>query len=87
MLSDGDGYFVHKDGMLLGIGRVWDDTIKWVASLQKGCGKSVVLALAQTLFCDTVSLEVASTNTKAVSLYKSLGFVPVAELSKWYKIY
>lgn len=87
MLQDGDGYFVHRNGSLIGIGRTSGDTVKWIASLEKGCGRSVLLALAQTLFTDTVALEVASTNTKAVRLYESLGFVPVAELSRWYKIY
>lgn len=87
MLQEGDGYFVHRNGCLIGIGRVSGDTVKWVASLEKGSGKSILLALAQTLYSDTVALEVASTNTKAMLLYESLGFVTVGELSVWYKIY
>ena len=35
---------------------------------------------------DTVSLTVASTNTKAVMLYKELGFIPTGVVSVWYAV-
>lgn len=87
MLSEGDGYFVHKDGRSIGIGRASGTLIRWVAAVEQGCGRDVVLALAHALFCETVTLEVASTNDKAMKLYMDIGFVPTAEISRWYKIY
>lgn len=87
MLSDGDGYFVHKDGQLLGIGRVTDGTLAVVASCCPGGGRSVVCALAHGLCGDAVSLEVALENEKAVALYQTLGFTTVKEIARWYQIF
>ena len=86
MLSGGEGYFVHKDGKLLGIGRVIDGTLAAVVSCSPGGGSAVVCALARALCGETVSLEVASENQKAMALYGRLGFVAVKELSKWYQV-
>lgn len=84
MLEQGNSYFVHRNGTLLGIGKASGDKIEAVASLQKGAGRDVVLALCSLLTGDTVSLEVAANNEKAVSLYESLGFTATRELSRWY---
>lgn len=86
MLKNGDGYFVHRGKTLLGIGRASGDTIEWVAAVQPGAGRDVVLALAHALTEETLTLTVASTNRKAVGLYESLGFVTTAELSRWYRL-
>ena len=86
MLQKGDGYFVHRDGQLLGIGRVFGDTLDWVASVSPGAGAEVVKALAQVAAEPMLRLTVASTNEKAVRLYENLGFVKSLELSKWYQI-
>lgn len=87
MLKAGDGYFVHRDGKLLGIGRVSGGKLLFLAAFEKGAGADVVKALCHAITEDTVSLEVASANQKAVSLYESLGFIPAKELSRWYKIF
>jgi ribosomal protein S18 acetylase RimI-like enzyme len=47
----------------------------------------VVRALAHALSSDTVTIEVASTNTRAISLYERIGFVKTKELSRWYQIF
>lgn len=86
MLKEGDGYFVHRDGMLLGIGRVTGEEIRFVASVQPGAGADVVRALAHAVTGETIMLEVASTNQKALDLYTRLGFIKTVELSRWYKI-
>lgn len=86
MLAAGDGYFIHRDGKLLGIGRAAGDTIDWVASVQPGAGRDVVAALNHGVMADAVKLTVASANTKAVALYESLGFVKTRELSRWYRV-
>ena len=87
LLKRGDGYFVHKDGTLLGIGIASDDRIACVASVVPGGGREVVSALKNALICDRVLLEVASTNQKAINLYESIGFIKTAEVSRWYKIF
>ena len=86
LLKTAGAYFIHRDGNLIGIGMVADDRIECVASCVQGGGRDVVLALMHILMCDRVTLDVASTNDKAIRLYESLGFVPVTEVSRWYKI-
>ncbi len=86
MLTRGDGYFVHRGETLLGIGRVYDGYILWLAAVQKGAGADVVKALATALHTDTVKLGVATANQKANKLYLQLGFLPVEEKSRWYQI-
>ena len=87
MLEAGNGYFVHRNGKLLGIGMASGDKIDAVISCIPGCGKDVVLALNHALCGDSVQLEVASTNKRAIRLYEKLGFLTVNEISCWYKIF
>ncbi len=87
LLKSGDGYFVHKNGELIGIGKASDGMIHALASLKPGMGETVVLALAEVLQEDTVSLMVAEQNEKAVRLYQRMGFVTLGVVSKWYQIF
>ena len=57
-----------------------------VISEVPGVGKDVLIALCRALTEDTVTLQVASTNQKALRLYDKMGFVKVAELSTWYRV-
>lgn len=86
LLTKGDGYFIHRGGELLGIGRASGCAIDWVASASPGGGRDVVCALAHALTEDTAVLTVASENKKAVKLYEGLGFVRCRELSRWYTV-
>lgn len=86
MLKKGDGYFIHRGEILLGIGRASGDVIDWVASTQPGAGADVVAALAHAVTEDTVSLTAASTNEKALRLYEKLGFMKTEEISRWYAL-
>ena len=86
LLRDGDGYFIHKDDLLLGIGKASFDTISWVASVAPDAGEHVVKALCHALSTDVVYMEVATANTKAMLLYERLGFFSVEELSRWYTV-
>lgn len=86
MLADKSGYFVHRNGELLGIGTVCGNTISVVASVQKGAGQAVVKALLSAVSEDTAVIEVASDNIKAISLYSSLGFMATGIVNTWYKI-
>lgn len=86
MLSRGDGYFIHRDKVLLGVGRASGSMIDWVASVVPGGGRDVVCALANAVSDDVVTLTVASANEKAIRLYEGLGFVRSRELSRWYRV-
>ena len=86
LLKKGAAYYVYKEGTVIGIGSVSEGRIDSVVSLQKGCGKDVLLALNRVLSGACVSVEVASVNTKAVALYQRLEFVTVQVISIWYKI-
>ena len=86
MLKTGEGYFVHRGEELLGIGRVAGGEIRFLAACVPGAGADVVKALANAVTEDTVTVEVASTNEKAVKLYERLGFMKISELSRWYRV-
>ena len=86
MLETGEGYFVHRDGQLLGLGRVLGGEIRFLAALQPGAGADVVRALVHAVTENTVTVEVASANEKAVKFYERLGFVKIAEISRWYRV-
>ena len=86
MLERGDGYFVHCDGQLLGIGIAASNKIQAIVSVQPGVGKEVLLALTHALSGEMIELEVASANERAIKLYEQLGFMRVAELSRWYRL-
>lgn len=87
MLRQGDGYFVHREGTLLGFGRIAEGEILFLASVYPQAGKDVVRALADATCLDQVQVEVASANVKAVSLYESLGFMKSALISRWFCVY
>lgn len=82
----GSGYFVYKEDTLIGIGKLGEDSIEAVASLQPGAGAEVVSALVKCLTTQKVTLEVAAENTRAVALYERLGFTLVSVLSRWHHI-
>lgn len=86
LLKAGDGYFIHREGKLLGIGKAAGDYIDTVIAVEPGMGETVMLALSSILTGDTVRLTVASENKRAVRLYQRMGFVATKELSRWYKI-
>ena len=86
MLSRGDGYFVRREGETLGILMASNGELQALASCVPGGGTECLRALTQTFPRETIQLEVASTNHKAISLYKSLGFAEIGVVSTWYKI-
>ena len=86
LLKSGDGYFVHRDGQLLGIGKAAGDFIEAVISVKPGAGETVVRALATLLTGETVRLMVAVANERAVKLYERMGFLKTKELSRWYRV-
>ena len=86
MLTSGEGYFVKQAGSPVAILMATEGKLSAVASVVPGGGRTALLALKKTFGWEWVSLEVASTNLRAISLYKSLGFTQNQVVSQWYKI-
>lgn len=86
ILESGGAYFVHRDGGLLGIGWLDDCRLLAMASVQKGAGETVMHTLMSLVEGDPMTLEVASTNERAIRLYEKLGFVKTAERTRWYRV-
>lgn len=79
-------FFIHDSGALLGIGWLEGEELLAVAAVVRGAGERVLRTLLTAAAEDRVTLEVASTNTRAIALYERLGFVKVGERSRWYII-
>lgn len=86
IVESGGAYFVHADGELLGIGWLEDTKLLAVASVQRGAGERVMHTLMSLIEGSDMTLEVASTNERAIRLYETLGFLKTAELSRWYHV-
>lgn len=86
ILQSGGAYFVHHSGELLGAGWIAGGEILLVASVKPGAGERVMHTLMSLVPGETLSLEVVSTNERAIRLYEKLGFVKTAELRRWYLV-
>lgn len=86
-LESGSCYFIEKDGVQIGIGMINENRIEAVASVSKGAGRDVLLALCNGLHTDVIELSVAEGNEKAVRLYETVGFGVKGVLETWYKIF
>ena len=86
LLDQGGGYFVHRDGALLGIGQVNGDTLLSLVSCRRGAGRDVAAALISVMQGETVELQVAESNLRARALYEKLGFLTVGAGECWWEI-
>lgn len=86
ILESGGAYFVHDDGKLLGIGWLEDCRLLAVAAVEKGTGERVMHSLMSLVEGASMTLEVASTNERAIRLYEKLGFLKTAEVSRWHRV-
>ena len=73
-------------GKLLGIGWLEGSKVLAVAATEKGMGETVMHTLLSVTEEETVTLEVASTNERAISLYQKLGFLTTAEKTRWHRV-
>lgn len=87
ILESGGAYFIHSDGKLLGLGWMEDTALLSVAAAEPGAGEKVMHSLMSLVEGATVTLEVASTNTRAIRLYEKLGFLKTREVSRWYRVF
>lgn len=86
ILLSGGAYFIHHEGALLGIGWMDDTKLLAIAAVKPGAGERVAHTLMSMVEGATMTLEVASTNEKAIRLYEKLGFLKVKEITKWYEV-
>ncbi len=86
ILGSGGAYFVHENGILLGIGWLEEDKLSAIAALKPGAGERVCKAMQSLIPQQQITLEVASANEKAIRLYEHLGFLKTQELSRWYRV-
>ncbi len=85
ILEGGGAYFVHREGKKLGIGWLNDCELMCIAA-EPGMGETVMHTLMSLVEGDTMTLEVASTNQRAIRLYERLGFLKTGEKSRWYRL-
>ena len=86
IVESGGAYFVHHEGELLGIGWLDDPKLLAIASAKKGAGDRVAHTLMSMVEGDRMTLEVASTNHRAIALYEKLGFLKSGENNRWYRV-
>ena len=86
ILASGGAYFIHHRGELLGIGWLKDTELLVVCAVKPGAGERVMHTLMSLTEGDRIRLEVASTNVRALRLYKRLGFLVTREAIRWYRV-
>ena len=86
ILQSGGAYYIHRSGELLGLGWMEDTKLLLVAAVKPGAGETVMHSLMSLVEGSDMTIEVASTNDRAIRLYEKLGFMKMREVVKWYKI-
>ena len=86
IVSSGGAYFVHDTGKLLGIFWLEGNKLLAVAAVQRGAGERTMHTMLTLLDGESLTLEVAATNQKAIRLYEKLGLVATAQLKCWYRV-
>ena len=86
IVSSGGAYFVHDNGELLGIGWLEDTKLLAVCGAKSGAGERVMHTLMSLVENADMTLEVASTNERAIRLYEKLGFLKTREIRRWFSV-
>lgn len=86
LLQSGGAYFIHRNGKLQGLGWLEDGRLLAVAAIEKGAGERVMHTLMSLAEGSVLTLEVASTNQRAIALYERLGFLKTKEIRNWYRV-
>ena len=72
---------------IIGIGIASGSCLDTIVSLEKGKGSDVLAALYAVMEKGSISIEVASANTRAIRFFSKCGFVQDRIISKWYKVF
>jgi len=86
ILENPGAYFVHDNGRLLGIGWMEDCKLLAVAAVERGTGEQVMHTLMSLVEGDPLTVEVASTNERAIRLYEKLGLCKTREIICWHDV-
>lgn len=86
IVESGGAYFIHHDGELLGLGWMDDTKLLLLAGVQPGAGERVMHTLMSLVEEADMTIEVASTNERAIRLYERLGFMKIREVLRWYRV-
>jgi RimJ/RimL family protein N-acetyltransferase len=86
IMGSGGAYFVHDCGDLLGIFWLQDMKLLAIAATRRGSGERIMHTMMSLVDGEQISLDVASTNEKAIRLYEKMGFVATAQLKRWYRV-
>ena len=86
IVQSGGAYFVHHNGDLLGLGWMEDTKLLMIAAVKPGVGERVMHTLMSLVEEADMTIEVASTNDRAIHLYEKLGFLKTRELFRWYSV-
>ena len=87
LCNSGEGYYIHKDGKLLGIGRIAGNCIRVIVSAQKGSGEIILATLAELTEDPSIVVEVSADNIPAMKLYRKMGFIKTSEIARWHKVF
>ncbi len=86
ILASGGAYFIHDRGELLGVGWLSGGELLLLAAVKPGAGEQVARTLLSLVPGQSVKLEVASGNRRAIRLYEKLGFFKTGEKIRWYAV-
>lgn len=86
ILESGGAYFVHQGGELLGVGWLEDTKLLLMAGVKPGAGERVMHTLMSLVEGADMTMEVASTNHRAIHLYEKLGFLRGKDSICWYDV-
>ena len=84
MLQTHSGYLWLEGETVIGIGEIRDNEICTVAVTRQGCGEAMVRALVERIEGQSVVVQTASTNLRAIRIYERLGFRRTKTVSNWY---
>ncbi len=84
ILESGGAYFVCGEAGAIGLGWVEGQRLLALAAFLPGQGARVFKTLMGLVPGDKLTLEVASTNLRALRLYKCFGFQKIRAVDRWY---
>lgn len=88
LMEQGSGYLARRGDGYAGVVELDMDGIAGIAVLPeyKGLGRDLALTALRKVERETLCLKVADTNTRALALYRRIGFENDALVSRWWRL-